>query len=434
MQTLIKKLLLITFYGTFPLYYTGCGSGEANYSLEDINPTFKGKFLDEAVEGLEYERSGGDKSITAKGGYYEYQTHESITFKVGALSLGQTQGAGVITPRELAQETTNIEDPSVNNRVRFLLALDSNVSKIGIQINEETRTAAKSWEERMDFSLDESDFEGEIERVTGVSVSELPSTLPTASEATQHFSKTLRCAYSGGYQGSWLSDDSSETVGFVGAMIQATGPVLMMGSIQDENGTAVSVVYIRGEHNISKQQFKFNSIDSTAYYYDKDTEKLEPISGQFIDGKGASKSYNDIQGDFFNYANGVRSQGEFRMTRADALPNAVYRYTGYGYPLGMSDAEHLLGMVIFDIDAEGKVAGMIHDVRDPFNQPELYGSVDFETGELKIVIDSEPKAVLKGNINFENTNIEPDIKWYPDVEGAAPFGDVNITGCQLQAR
>ncbi len=36
MSKLIKKLLVITFLGMLPLLYTGCDSGEANYSLEDV--------------------------------------------------------------------------------------------------------------------------------------------------------------------------------------------------------------------------------------------------------------------------------------------------------------------------------------------------------------------------------------------------------------
>lgn len=414
--------------------FTGCGSGEANYTLEDVNPTFKGKFLDEAVEGLDYERSGGDKGVTAKGGYYEYQQHENITFKVGALSIGNTQSAGVTTPRELATDANVIEDPSVNNRVRFLLALDSNASIIGIQINDETRMTAKSWKSSMDFSLNEAAFSNEIQRVTGDSIAALPSPLPTASEATQHFSKTLRCAYSGGYEGSWLSNDSDEAVGFVGAMIQATGPVLMMGSIQDENGTAVSIVYIRGEQDINQKKFVFNSNKSTAYFYNPEIQQLQAVIGQYISGAGNSKNYNLIEGSFVNDVDGNDvTVGGFKMKRADALPNAVYRYTGFGYPLGLSDTEYLLGMIIFDIDVDGNVAGMIHDVRDPFNQPQLDGSVDFDTGDIVIVIKSEPKAVLRGNINFEDTSIDPDIKWYPDLEDAAPFGYVDVTGCQLQS-
>ena len=413
--------------------FTGCGSGEANYTLEDVNPTFKGKFLDEAVEGLGYERSGGNTGITAKGGYYEYQQHENITFKVGALSIGSTQSEAVITPRELATDAKVIEDPSVNNRVRFLLALDSNASKIGIQIDDKTRDAAKSWKSSMDFSLSEAAFSNEIQRVTGTSITALPSPLPTASKATKHFSKTLSCAYSGGYQGSWLSTDSAEEVGFVGAMIQATGPVLMMGSIQDENGTPVSIVYIRGRYDINQKKFTFNSYDSTAYYYNPETAQLQTVEGQFISGTGNSKSYNLIDGKFVNVVDANVTVGGFSMKRADALPNAVYRYTGFGYPSGYSDAEHLLGMIIFDIDAKGNVAGMIHDVRDPFNQPQLDGRVDFETGDIVIVIKSEPKAVLRGNINFEDTSVDPDIKWYPDHKDAEAFGYVNVTGCQLQS-
>ena len=42
----------------------------------------------------------------------------------------------MITPRELVQGVDMIEDPSVNNRVRLMLALDSDDQRIGIQIDQ----------------------------------------------------------------------------------------------------------------------------------------------------------------------------------------------------------------------------------------------------------------------------------------------------------
>ena len=116
------------------MIFTGCG-GEADYSFDDLS-TLHGKFIDDAVEGLEYTRSSGDAGITAKGGNYSYKRGDFLSFHVGALELGTSNGASVITPRELAQGVDVIEDPSVNNRVRLMLALDSDDQRIGIQIDQ----------------------------------------------------------------------------------------------------------------------------------------------------------------------------------------------------------------------------------------------------------------------------------------------------------
>ena len=420
---------------SFGLWFSGCG--QAEYSLEDVDPTSQGKFLDEAVEGLEYRRTSGEPALTLDGGFFEYKSRDKMEFYVGSLKLGESAASEVITPRELAHDATVIEDAEVNNRIRFFLALDSDPDRIGIQISQDTRVRAQSWERSMDFSLSGLAFTNEVQRVIKGPTSELPSPLVSVSTANEHFAKTLRCAYSGGYDGYWVSNESNATFGFVGAMIQATGPVLMMGSVQDENNEAVSVVYIYGEHNINTKKFSFDTTNSIAYYFDPNVGKLSPVQGSFIAGSGVNKTYNYTKGEFVNSSNGETVFGGFVLNRADALANAAYRYTGYGYPLssvvGAENSEDILGMIIFDIDVTGNVSGMIHDVRNPFEQPQLHGQVDFDSGEVIIVIESTPKAVLKGVIDFDNTTGDTVINWYPDILDAQPFGYVAVTGCQLQA-
>ena len=178
-------------------YFSGCG-GEADYSFDDIS-TLNGKFIDDAVEGLEYRRSNGDSSITAKGGSYSYRRGELISFHVGALTLGTSDGSSIITPRELAENTDIIEDPSISNRVRLMLALDSNAQRIGIQIDPAMRASANNWKKSIDFSKSESAFLTEVAVVTNGDI----TALVAASTANDHFAKSLRCAYRCAYQGAW---------------------------------------------------------------------------------------------------------------------------------------------------------------------------------------------------------------------------------------
>jgi len=417
------------------LFMSACETAE--YSIKDIDPTFKGKFLDEAVEGLEYKGASDEVRLTTTGGYYEYTKGSILEFYVGALNLGSSHATEIITPRELAGTSAVIDDNTVSNRIRFMLALDSNKSRIGIQISPETRQKAKSWKSSMDFNLSGDAFDEEIRDVIKAPPYTLPSHLVSKEEAISHFEKTLRCAYSGGYEGNWVSNESNEKFGFVGAMIQATGPVLIMGSVEGESNATTQIIYMNGTHDVNTKKFSFGTNTSSAYYFDSELGKLAPMQGSIIYGKAENETYNYAKGDFINIIDQLPVIGRFELNRADALPNAAYRYTGYGYPLGTIEGqesiEDIVGMVIFDIDATGYVSGMIHNVSRPFDQPELFGQVDYATGQISIVIKSTPKAVLKGIMNFDNTSGNTKIDWLPDVLNASPYGYVQVTGCQLQA-
>ncbi len=430
---LTNKIILVSVVMT--LIFSGCG--QAEYSLEDVDPTSQGKFLDEAVEGLGYRSTSGEASLTTNGGYFEYKSRDKIEFYIGALKFGDSIASEIITPRELVKGTSVIEDPSVNNRVRFMLALDSDIQRIGIQINEATRILAKDWNSSMDFSVDEAAFSNEVERVIHDSIQSLPTALPSKAEAHQHFSKTLRCAYSGGYEGSWVIPDSNDTTGFVGAMIEANGHVVVMGNGQVVNGQEDTIVYVTGKHDVNDQRFEFNTstasiLASTTFYYDRDDAMLKQFFDEEIIGEGKSISYDHIEGSFEN----ADGKGKYLLNRADAIPNAAYRYTGFGYAFDPNNSglDPILGMIIFDIDSAGQVSGMIHDVRDPYAQTQLHGIADYDANTITIVVESEPKAILRGSIDYTHTSGSTRIEWYPDVSGSpAPFGYAQVEGCQLQA-
>ena len=428
-----KRILVLT--SVVAMLIVGCEKAE--YSLEDIDPTYQGKFLDEAVEGLEYKGSSGKVHLTSNGGYYEYKANELLGFYVGALNLGSSHASEIITPRELAGNTAVISDAVVSNRIRFMLALDSNKSRIGIQISPKTRKKAQFWESSLDFSLTDGEFQEEIRRVTKAPVYKLPSRLMSKEEAITHFEKTLRCAYSGGYEGSWVSNKSNEKFGFVGAMIQAAGQALIMGSVQNESNETSKIVYMTGTHDIDDKVFSFATSKSPAYYFDAEARHLIPMEGSAIYVDAYNKTYNYAKGEFINIIEGSHVIGKFELNRADALSNAAYRYTGYGYPHGTIESEEsiedIVGMVIFDINASGTVSGMIHDVSNPFDQPRLHGQVDYTTGEISIVIESTPKAVLRGVLNFTNTSRDVKIDWFSAKPDTGPIGYVKVSGCQLQA-
>jgi len=414
MQQIYKSLLILT-----TLFFVACG-GEADYSLEDVNPTFQGKFIDDAVEGLEYSRSNGDIGMTTTSGSYSYKRGEMLSFHVGALDLGESESGSVITPRELAEGIDNIDDPSINNRVRLMLAFDSNDQRIGIQIDEATRDSAASWQNTIDFTKSESLFIDEVNTVTNGAITQLP----TAQEAYEHFSKSLTCVYSGAYQGGWSVPDSNESRGYVGVMLQANGFVVVMGDGQTVNEQNNSVVYVLGDHDINTKSYTFRN--DGFYYYDRVGSSLVlETDGVSISGVGISNTYDHIVGSFVN---GTQS-GSYEVKRADASSNAAYRFTGFGDDVsGMT-----IGMIIMDIDPDGKVSGLIHDIRDTSIQPQLHGMADFVSGDINITVEMpDQTSIVTGNINFNDTSEQSTLIW-TDETGTMTFGQVRLDGCQLQA-
>ena len=413
-------------YTVIVLIINGCSGGEADYSLNDVYPTSHGKFIDEAVEGLEYTRSSDGTSLTGRGGHYEYKNGDLITFHVGALELGTSSSGSILTPRELAVGASVIEDPKVSNRVRFLLALDKN-PKIGIQIDAATRKRAATWSSSLDFDQSEADFALAVEVATHGDVN--ASSLPSKSVADAHFARSLRCAYSGGYVGAWKVPGSNETTGFVGAMLQANGTVVVMGDGQTVNDQDNSVIYVVGNHDINTKSYTFNP--DVFYYYDRVQETLVDVTdGVSISGVGINKTYDHINGSFVN---GTQS-GSYNVQRADASNNAAYRFTGFGWN---TSGGFPIGMIIMDIDPNGKVSGLIHYIPDVSIQPQLHGTVDFVSGEVTITVDAPDQNTLplvsnvRGSINFNNTSEESALTW-TTVEGSA-LGSVKLDGCQLQA-
>ena len=420
------KVLIPIFLFISMLSMVGCSGGEADYTLEEVNPDLSGKFIDDAVEGLEYSRSNGDNGLTLSGGNFIYKRGEQVSFHIGALVLGESLGGLIMTPRELAGATHMIEEPVINNRVRLMLAFDRDLERIGIQIDDTLREQAKGWGKSIDFTKNESDFTVEVEHVTNGEITDLP----TASEANTHFAKTLRCAYSGAYQGAWDVPDSNETDGYVGVMLQANGTVIVMGDGQTVNGQEESVIYVVGDHDINNKSYVFNP--NVFYYYDRAQGTLADVTdGVSISGTGVSKAYDHIMGTFVN---GTQNGG-YEVQRADASSDAAYRFTGFGWDT--TPGSYPIGMIIMDVDPDGKVSGLIHYIPDISIQPQLHGTVDFLSGDVNITVDAPDQSTLpvvssvRGAINFNDTSTASTLAW-TTTEGEE-LGSVQLDGCQLQA-
>lgn len=431
----MKKTILQFWFGILALFVlVGCSGGEADYSLNDINPDRSGRFIDSAVEGLEYQYPDGKQALTGKGGTFQYKKDDTLGFYIGALSLGSSEAGFILTPRELAHNPGSIQEPAVSNRVRLMLALDQDSDRLGVQIDGSLRSQASTWEPTIDFLVSEADFTAEVQRVTHNEI----ITLPSATVANTHFEKTLTCAYSGAYQGAWNVPDSNDSSGYVGVMVQANGDVILMGdgqtvpSVQLNDGTVLaeqnnSIVYVVGHDDINTKSYSFDT--NVSYYYNRTIKQLLGVENSaIISGVGESISYDQVEGTF---ANGPQN-GSYHVQRADASKNAAFRYTGIGV-----DDSGVIGLLIMDFEKNGHVVGLIHDARDITNQPQLDGNIDFNTGDITVTVDMQgQQSMLRGNI-YENDIVtqqlrDVNLSW-ESMDGVDTYGYVEVDGCQLQA-
>lgn len=114
-----KKISIVAIAAAFGL--GGCLDSNSSSSA-----AVSGTLLDSAVEGVAYRASpSGKNGTTNASGGFECLTGDTLTFKLGDVTLGTVACATTITPLELAGIASwTGDDDKVNNRLLFLQSLD----------------------------------------------------------------------------------------------------------------------------------------------------------------------------------------------------------------------------------------------------------------------------------------------------------------------
>ncbi|MCX7982282.1 MAG: carboxylesterase family protein [Syntrophales bacterium] len=122
--------LMLLFCSFFALLYVfGCGGGTTGTG------PLRGVFVDAPVAGLEYVTSSGVSGKTDANGVFYYDPGDTVTFKIGNLTLGSAKGASQVTPVDIVSGGT-ITDQRVQNMLVLLQTLDEDGDlNNGIQIN-----------------------------------------------------------------------------------------------------------------------------------------------------------------------------------------------------------------------------------------------------------------------------------------------------------
>lgn len=318
------------------LSLTACGGGGSDSPGTPAAPQLAtGVFKDSNVSGLSYT-SGNQSGVTGPDGSFTYEVGQTVTFKIGDVTLGTATGKSVITPVDLVSNGSS-STPSVENITRFLMMLDSDGdSSNGITISDNVRSRAASWSQ-VDFST------SDLPTATGDIVADAQSAdggshiLPSASTARTHLESTFLCAYSGGFRGTYSGGDSGRTA----IMVTSDGYVIGIGASTTQPGMGF----------IATGTAPIDVAQNTAFVAGT-TSTGASFNGNYTSPDAMSGNWSDTD---------LNVSGTFSATRVGGASGAVYRFTG-AYASDSASPAPDAGLYTIDIDAENHVTGNIYSV------------------------------------------------------------------------
>lgn len=378
---------------------TGCGGGSSS-SDGDTPPaeTATGQFVDAKVAGLAYA-SGSVSGITNAEGHFNYEVGKPVTFSIGGITLGQADGDKVVSPIDLFAGGS-ASDNRVRNVVRLLMMLDEDGNPDnGIQLSAAVQTQAENWSE-LDFSLDALQFESALQLQTIITDAQTADggshLLPSETEAGDHLTKSLYCAYSGAFTGTYSGKDSGS-----------------WGMIVNTNGN------ITGAGYSSFFATSFTLEGSSTLSLDGNRAFTSGSAVVGADFSGSLTSYDKVSGEWQNayYA----ESGPFAGTRLTlSAGSAKYRASG------LFDGGDL-GLFAMEIATDGTVSGYAYSVAGDALYP-ITGSYDEANGNMSATAsDGTTTVTITGY--FDPTTESFTGSWENSADALS--GTFDGTGCEL---
>jgi predicted acyl esterase len=152
-----------------------------------------GYFRDGPFVGLRY-RTPSHEGVTDENGRFPYRPGEVVTFSVGSLTIGGTDGAPQLTVANLRSGDTvgepDLTDPATVNRARFLQSLGREPDlRSGVVIDETVHEVVTAHARGVTFETDTGSFAAAAS--VGKVFSELGLRLRGAAEASNHLRRAL---------------------------------------------------------------------------------------------------------------------------------------------------------------------------------------------------------------------------------------------------
>ncbi len=377
------KKYILTISITLTLVACGGGGGNGGVTTEI------GQFKDSNIAGASYV-SGGQSGITGSDGSFTYEVGNTVTFSIGGITIGTSNGKSIVTPVDLVSggRSSSVE---VQNIVRLLMMLDDDGDPSnGINISSSVLTIAENWPQ-VDFSA--ADLAAELTSIISDAASADGGvhTLPDASTAQAHLEATLLCSYAGAYKGTYSGGDN----GNFGFLIDAS------------NGNVAGVAYsIPDDEYVHLSGTTPISYDQNVTFVSGDTTTGATFSGQFT-------SVNGVTGSWQNPLLSI--SGNFSGSRIGGATDAKYRFTG-------NYIGNDFGLFSFDVNSSNNVTGIAYNVTGD----ELFTVSGTISGTTLTATASDGTAIT-GTLNTATGDLSGT--WNDSTEGLS--GTFSGSGCQL---
>ncbi len=131
--------------------------------------------------GIAYLASSGTAGTTDENGIYKYNHGDTVEFKLGSLIIGKVRGAPIVTPIELAGDSS----PRLQNLLILLQSLDVDANPVnGISI---PANAAASLSASVNLDSDPAAFAASTELAKAREAGGIAGAVRTAKQANAHF-------------------------------------------------------------------------------------------------------------------------------------------------------------------------------------------------------------------------------------------------------
>ncbi|MGH8491639.1 MAG: hypothetical protein ACRERR_00810 [Moraxellaceae bacterium] len=304
----------------------GCGAGGTE---EAVDASTTGVFRDSPVAGLWYQSTTGNNYTDSKG-RFDYKPGETYTFFVGSVKLGSftpTSDNATVTPANLAASAdAGDRERVILNLVRFLMTVDQNRDPSdGITISADMDEDALKWPQ-LTFSDTDAltstkaqtimlGFTGPTATVSFDGITEIngATAYRSATDARDHLSDSMSCAYSGAFVGARSS----------GGSVVSRVAIIVNG---DSEVSALQYFPLGGElyEYIAPSLFDYAGLLSTGSLK---REVPSESNSQFI--LRYVHSATDVDKISINTTeSGVFSGSNQSISRLAGKPTAIYRFAG----------------------------------------------------------------------------------------------------------
>jgi sugar lactone lactonase YvrE len=334
-------------------------------------------------------------------GSFTYEQGKKIIFSVGKILLGSINaGKSIVTPMDLV-EGGAVSSSNVSNMVRFLIMLDDDGNPSnGVRISPTTQLIATN-SAQVDFSQNSSTFASNVNSIISkINAADGGShSLLTTDAAISYLTNTVRCAWSGAYEGPYSGASVSGAVTDRGKAYFIIHPVTGIGT-----GGYVGTTNIGDNYSGALQGTQSMGLNNQGAIVIGTGGAGTAFNGRFNTADNISGTWSSVRNPD-DPKNGI-----FTVSRVGGLPSAKYRFTG-------ASSDNMI--IVFDISggALNIVSGVLLNPATGISE-----NINGTLSGILLSAQSTTGVSLTATINLSDGTVS---------NGRRGVTSFNATGCSL---